>query len=237
MFTKAIVRRPCKNMVLGITESNLGKPDYENALLQHDSYIKALENCGLQVFVLEANEEFPDSVFVEDTAVLAQKCAIISNPGAKSRNKEIVDIKREIENHYSDVFSIHNPGTLDGGDVMMVGNHFYIGLSDRTNLVGAKAFIDILEKHDYSGSVVELKEVLHLKTGVNYIENNNMLVSGEFITKPEFEKYNKNIIPEGEEYAANSLWINNKVLVPKGFDKTRKLIEKLGYETIEVDVS
>ena len=83
---------------------------------------------------------------------------------------------------------IKAPGTLEGGDVMMVGDHFYVGRSARTNEEGIRQFIAILEKYGLSGSEVPLEKVLHLKTGVNYLENNNMLVSGEFIDKPDFAK-------------------------------------------------
>ena len=237
MFSKAIVRKPCMNLVNGITTANLGKPIFEIALAQHEMYIEALKECGLEVFILEEENIFSDSVFVEDTAVLSSDFAILCNPGDESRNKEILNIKPELLKHYSCIEKIVNPGTVDGGDVMMVGKHFYIGLSGRTNEEGAKQFIDILEKYDFSGSKVSLKEVLHLKTGVNYLDNNNLLVSGEFNSKPEFNLFNKIVIPIEEAYAANSLWINDNVLIPKGFPGTREIIEKMGYKIIEVDVS
>ena len=84
-FTKAIVRRPCMAMTNGLTSANLGAPDYELALKQHDQYIGALHDCGLAVTVLKADERFPDSTFVEDVALLTPKCAIITYPGAPSR--------------------------------------------------------------------------------------------------------------------------------------------------------
>jgi len=237
MFKNAIVRRPTKSMVNGITSATLGLPDYENALKQHNDYIAALKLCGLEVEILEANEEFPDWVFIEDVALLTKKCAIISNPGTKSRNQEVTGMKEILQQYFSEIKQIQTPGTLDGGDIMMVDDHFYIGLSDRTNKEGANQLISILQSYKLSGSTVSLKKVLHLKTGVNYLDNNNLLVSGEFINKPEFEKFNKIVIPEDEAYAVNSLWINKKVIVPYGYPRTKQLIEKAGYSTIEVDVS
>jgi len=126
---------------------------------------------------------------------------------------------------------------LDAGDVMMVNNHFYIGISERTNHAGAEQLISILQKYNMSGSKVPLKEMLHLKTGLSYLEQNTLLITGEFLQNSEFEKYSKIIVDEKELYAANSLWINGTVLVPKGFDKTKNKIEQAGYKTIEVDVS
>ncbi|RPH31745.1 MAG: N(G),N(G)-dimethylarginine dimethylaminohydrolase [Bacteroidales bacterium] len=237
MFTKAIVRKPCKNIINGITSASLGKPDYQNALKQHDGYVEALKRCGLQVTVLNGDENYPDSVFVEDTALITPKCAILANPGTEKRNGEKAEIEIALKNFFPELQYIVSPGFVDGGDVMMVGDHFYIGLSKRTNKEGANQLVTILKRHGLTGSTVALKSVLHLKTGVNYIEKDNMLAFGEFLTKQEFGKFNILEIPQEESYAANSLWINGKVLVPKGFPKTLSIIKRVGYETIEVDVS
>ena len=240
MFKNVIVKTPCSKITDGITSApELGKPDYELALKQHASYIEALKKCGVEVTVLPADENFPDSCFVEDTAVLTRKCAIITNPGAESRNREIESMIPVIKKFYPEdcIEYIQAPGTLEGGDVMMVGDHFYVGKSARTNEEGIRQFIAILEKYGLTGSEVELKEVLHLKTGVNYIENNNMLVSGEFIEKPEFEKYNKIVIPEDEAYAANCIWVNDTVIVPEGYPAVLKAVQDAGYKTLLVDTS
>jgi dimethylargininase len=119
----------------------------------------------------------------------------------------------------------------------MVGNHFYIGNSERTNREGADQLIRILEKQGMTGSVVPLKEMLHLKSGLSYLEENRLLISGEFINQPTFDGFQKIEVGPDESYAANSLWINSKVLVPAGFPKTLKKIEQAGYKTIVLDVS
>lgn len=240
MFKHTIVRRPCRAVIDGITSApELGKPDYELALRQHDDYITALKQCGVDVTVLEADERFPDSCFVEDTAVLTRKCAIITNPGAASRNREVDAMVPVIEKFYSkdQIEYITAPGTLEGGDVMMVGDHFYVGRSARTNEEGIRQFIAILNKYGLTGSEVTLTEVLHLKTGVNYIENNKMLVSGEFIDKPDFEKYEKLIVPAEEAYGANCIWVNDTVIVPKGYPTVLKHVQEAGYKTLIVDTS
>ena len=236
-FKHAIVRKPAKSMVNGITEAQLGKPEYEKALQQHSDYIKALESCGLKVKVLEADERFPDSCFIEDVSVCTSKFAVITNPGAESRNGEIVAIKDVLPEYFDEIRNIGLPSTLDGGDIMMVEDHFYIGLSDRTNIHGANQLISILEDDEMVGSVVEMNEMLHLKTGINYIGDGNFLVTGEFIDHPAFKDLNKHIVPDDEAYAANSLWINGTIIVPANFPKTKKMIEELGYKTIEVDTS
>lgn len=240
MFKNAIVRRPCKAMINGITSApELGRPDYELALKQHDAYIAALKQCGVNVTVLEANEAYPDSCFVEDTAVITKKCAIITNPGAASRRGEPLEMLPTIKKFFPEdkIEYIKSPGTLEGGDVMMVGDHFYVGRSERTNGEGIRQFIEILNKYGFTGSEVPLTEVLHLKTGVNYIENDNMLVCGEFIEKPDFKNFKKIIVPEAEAYAANCIWMNGTVIVPEGYPIVLEAVKKAGYKTIVVDTS
>jgi len=219
MFTKAIVRKPGKSIVNGLTAADLGIPNYEKALAQHGEYIKALEACGLEVVVMEESEEYPDSTFIEDTALLTADCAIITNPGVPSRKGEIAEVKAVLGRYYVNIEEVKAPGTVEGGDIMMVGSHFYIGLSGRTNMNGAQQVIDILEKYGMSGSVIELEKVLHLKTGLAYLEENNLVASGEFLEKEEFQEFDILAIDDDESYAANCVWVNGKVLIPRGYPK------------------
>lgn len=237
MFTKAIVRTPCQAMVNGLSSAHLGRPDYQQALVQHAGYVEALKACGLQVTVLPADEDFPDSTFVEDVALLTPHCAILTNPGAPTRTQETTSIRGTIHEFYEDIETIEAPGYVEAGDIMMVGEHFYIGLSERTNRAGAEQMISILERYDLNGSVINLTEVLHLKTGLGYLENHNLLACGEFLDKPEFQHFNILEVDSEEAYAANSVWINETVLTPYGFPKTRSLIEAAGYKVREVNVS
>ena len=224
-------------MVLGLTAAGLGPPNVESALTQHTSYVMALKSLGLNVVVLEADENFPDSVFVEDVALLTPDVGIVTNPGAESRRGETRGMVSVLNHYYDHVERVHSPGTIEAGDVMMVGSHFYIGLSGRTNKEGARQMINILNRYGMTGSMVTLKEMLHLKTGLSYLENGNLLVSGEVVNHPAFESFHRIIVPDREAYAANSVWINGKVLVPKGFPETMDKIAALGYGIIELDVS
>jgi len=238
MFKNAIVRRPGRSLVNGITSSpELGKPDYRLAIKQHDAYIEALRFCGVEVTVLQADERFPDSCFVEDVVVVTKKFAVIANPGASSRKGEEKEIIEVIKKFYNNLEYIKEPGILEGGDVMIVKDHFYIGLSRRTNREGAKQLIKTLEKYGMSGSIVEMSEMLHLKSGLAYLEDNVLLVAGEFINKLEFEGFNKIIIDEDETYSANCIRINDYILVPVGYPKTKEKIENAGFKTIVVDTS
>jgi dimethylargininase len=237
MFNRAIVRTPGESMQQGLTSAHLGLPDYQQALIQHKEYIRALEQCGLDVQILDKDERYPDSCFIEDIALLTKECAIITNPGAPSRQGETLGIRHVLEEHYTHIEEICEPGTVEAGDIMMVGSHFYIGLSARTNAEGAQQMIAFLEKYGLRGSVVELEHVLHLKTGVAYLEHNNLLACGEFLTKPEFQEFNILEIDASESYAANCIWVNDTVLIPTGYPKARHTIQSAGYNILEVDVS
>lgn len=240
MFNNVIVRVPGKSLVEGLSGADEGKPDYTKAIVQHENYVSALTKTGVGVNVLPPMEEFPDSCFIEDNALCTSKCVIISRPGAPTRQKEVQseDLKNTLSKFYDNIEEIEAPGTIEPGDIMMVDDHFYIGLSDRTNIAGAQQMIAILEKYGLSGEMVALKEVLHLKTGVNYLEHNNLLVAGEFKNDPRFAKFNKIEIPDDEAYAANCIWINDYVIVPVGYPKVKKAIEDLGqYQVLEVDTS
>ncbi len=239
-FNHVIVKRPCRALTEGITSGLYpGKPDYELALRQHDAYIAALKQCGVDVTVLPADEAYPDSCFVEDPAILTRSCAIITNPGAPTRKGEVPAILEAVKQFYPEekIEFIHDPGTLEGGDVMMVGDHFFVGRSARTNEEGILQLTAILAKYGMTCSEVPLTEVLHLKTGVNYLENGNMLVSGEFVDKPDFAAYHRVQIPEEEAYAANCIWVNDTVIVPEGYPAVLAAVQGLGYKTLTVDTS
>ena len=237
MFTRAIVRTPGKSMINGLTTAELGLPNYEQALVQHAEYIEALKECGLEVLILREDERYPDSTFVEDVAFLTGDCAIITNPGAPSRRGETIEIKKVLRYYYVNIEEVREPGTVDAGDIMKVGSHCFIGLSERTNESGAQQVIEYLEKYGMSGSVIRLEKVLHLKTGLAYLEHNNLVACGEFLSKEEFQKFNILKIDEEESYAANCICVNDRVLIPKGYPKARETIQSAGYSIKEVDVS
>jgi dimethylargininase len=237
MFTKAIVRKPCLSFKNGITTSNLGIPDYSVAIEQHKKYCEALESLGLNINILPPDDRFPDSTFIEDVAVCTSAFAVVTNPGAPARNGETEGMDEVLRGYFDNIEKIMYPGTLEGGDVMMAGSHFFIGISSRTNSEGADQLISILKKYKLAGSKVPLTKMLHLKSGVSYLEYNNMLVTGEFNTNSNFVKYNRIIVDNDEAYAANSLWINDIVIVPEGFPKTKNKIERAGYKTMTLNIS
>jgi dimethylargininase len=237
MFKNTIVKIPSESYVNGLTTSDLGRPNLDIALEQHQAYIEALKKCGTKVTVLPGNIQYPDSTFVEDTAVLTPKFAVISNPGALSRNGEIHDMEPVIKSFYENIYYITAPGTLDGGDILQIEDHFYIGISARTNHDGAEQLKQILESEGYKGTIIELEQFFHLKTGITYLGNQTIVVAGEFIDHPEFNKYQKIVVPPEEEYAANCIRVNDYVILPAGYPVTKQKINDAGYQTIELEMS
>ena len=236
-FKRAIVRAVPETIAAGITSANLGKPDYARAREQHDRYVGVLEKCGLDVIGLDADERYPDSVFIEDTAVLTDRCAIVANPGAMGRRGEVHGVEGVLSELYEDVKRIVSPGTLDGGDVLQVGDHFYVGLTRRTNREGADQLSAHLQGFGFSASSVELRRFLHLKTGVAYLGGNDLVVAGELAANDEFEGFDKIFVTPEEEYCANCIRINDHVLVAGGCERTKERIVERGYQVIELEMS
>ena len=236
MFTHAITRLPGENFAQGLTTADLGEPNYPLILQQHRTYRQALLSLGLDVVVLPPEPTFPDAYFVEDPAIVTPKIAVITHPGAPSRMGEETSLAPFLE-YYRPLVRIQPPGTVDGGDVLMVGEHFFIGLSDRTNSEGAAQLAGFLAAAGHSSETVPVAAGLHLKSSVNYIGKNTLLMTNTIAEYQGFDRFEKIILDEGEEYAANTLWVNDSLLMPKGFPKTHAKLSQLGMPIIELEVS
>ena len=196
-----------------------------------------MEELGLDILVLPPDENYPDSTFVEDTAILLPNCAIITQPGAESRRGEIDAVVKLLKGEFSEIEKIVGSGTLDGGDVLEAGNHFYIGISERMNQAGAGQFIDILSKYGKIGSIIPVNKGLHLKSAVSYLGNNYMLIDSETINSNCFKGFTIITTGSGEGYAANSISVNGTVIMPKGFSKTMEEVEKAEFLVRTLEVS
>jgi dimethylargininase len=236
MYTIAITRKPNKNFALGITASVLGKPYYDLMLKQHKEYVDTLKNLGLKIIELGVLDDYPDAHFVEDTSVIFSEIAVIARPGAESRRGEANYIEKELIK-FKKIEKIIEPGTMDGGDILTIGKKVFIGLSDRTNQSGADQLSEILHKFDYSSKMIQVEEGLHLKSDVNYIGKNTLLLTKKYFENPAFKNYKKICVHEDESYAANSLLVNEKLIVPKGFPKTKFKLQRSGFDIIEIDMS
>lgn len=236
MFTHAITRKPGENFAQGLTSANLGPPSYALILEQHAAYLERLRSLGLEVVVLEPEPDYPDGYFVEDAAIVTPRLAVITRPGAASRRGEEITIQPVLA-RYLPTVQIQAPGTVDGGDVLMVGSHFFVGLSERTNPEGAAQLGRSLEEHGYTWVALPVGAGLHLKSSVNSIGGDTLLITPELADYDEFADYDRIILDADEAYAANTLWVNDTLLTPKGFPKTRRKLEATGLEVIELDVS
>jgi dimethylargininase len=240
MFSRAIVRAPGRNFASGLTSVELGTPDFERTLEQHQAYCKALVSYGLFVTRLPADERHPDSTFVEDTAVLTARAAVITRPGAPSRLAEIDSIAPVLRDHYRELHSIAEPGTVDGGDVCEAGEHFFIGISRRTNEHGANQLARILDSFGYTSSLIDIRglsNILHLKSGLAYLGGKHLVVIEALEGHKSFSSYELIRLNSAEEYAANCLSLNGRVLVASGFPAFKQELDQRGYKTIALDMS
>lgn len=248
MFTKAIVRLPAANFADGLTTVSLGKPDFAKTLLQHQAYCEALQQCGLSLTHLPADERHPDSTFVEDVAILTAKGAILTLPGAASRAGEVAHMKTVLPEFYAEMGQIVAPGTLDGGDICEAGNHFLIGISLRTNFAGARQLAAWLEARGYTSDIIDVRQVagiLHLKSGIAYLEpsveqksgQGHMVVIDALASHPALQRFELIRVSPEEDYAANCVSVNDHVLLPAGYPKLEASLRALGYAPILLDMS
>jgi len=236
MFTLAITRKPGDDFPMGLTTASLGPPDYGLMTHQHETYVETLRSLGLEVIELEPLPGYPDAHFVEDTAIVTPRVAIVTNPGAEARRGE-QEAMAPVLAQYRKIAHIRPPGTLDGGDVLAVDNHFFIGISHRTNNEGANQLGRILEQHDHIWTPVPVEAGLHLKSGVNYLGDDTLILTKTFAELDIFTPYRKMVLDPDEAYAGNTLLINNTLIMPAGFPKTKKKLEALKREIIELDIS
>ena len=234
-FKNAIIRLPNKSIQNGLSSQNL-HPQYEVIAEEHSNYIKAIQAAGLQIKLLESLEEYPDSIFVEDPALTYRSNVIILNPFDPSRNGEKNIIKNEIKHFFDNILFVED-GFVEGGDILNINNHFIIGLSNRTNKLGADNLSKILQS---LGATVQIcktpDDILHFKSECSIIDDDTILVSNK-MAQLDYLKSHYHLIelPIGEEGAANALRINDKLLLPDGFIKAEEILSNK-YNIIKVKV-
>ena len=240
MFHRAIVRPPGANFADGLTTTRLGTPVYALALQQHEQYCMALEQCRLILTRLEVDQRYPDSTFVEDTAILTARCGILTWPGAPSRAGEVACMHEVLARFYPVLQSIQRPGTLDGGDVCEAGAHFFIGISERTNEAGALQLAALLAETGCTSTCVDIRGMsglLHLKSGLAYLGDNRLVVIEALANQEAFRDYDLICPRAGEEYAANCVRVSDQVLVAAGYPAFETTMRDLGYQVIALGMS
>jgi dimethylargininase len=210
--------------------------DYAKAVEQHRAYQRSLEQVGVRVVNLPELPELPDSVFVEDTAVVVDELAVIPTMGALTRRPEVESSMAALKRHRPLRF-INHDGTLEGGDVVRVGRTLYVGVSSRTNLSGVRQLRDILEPYGYGVEPVEVYGCLHLSTGASHVGRNTILANPEWVDVSRFEGRDVLFVPESEPWAANTILVGDSIIIPEGYPRTREMLERRDLRVVTVDIS
>lgn len=210
--------------------------DVANARRQHAEYEMVLRSLGCDVRQLPALHDHPDSVFIEDTALVFDECAVITRPGAESRRGETGGVAEALR-PLRRLYHIEAPGTLDGGDVVRAGKRIYVGASTRSNEDGARQLADALAPHGYSVKRVPMRDCLHLKTAVSTLPNGVLLLDPRFVEAEDFDGARCMHVHPDEPEAANALVIGDVVIMPASATRTRALLNVAGYQTMTVEAS
>jgi len=232
---RALVR-PVPDSYDRCLRTNHEKIDVALARKQHDDYCRTLQKLGLRLAWIRGDNALPDSCFVEDTAVVFGEKAVICNMRAESRMKEVTEVAKVMEG-LKETYRINSPATIDGGDVLVVEDRVFVGISARTNLEAVVQLKKILENSRMSVTSIKVRNVLHLKSACTYLGNDVVILSRGCFDASVLQGLGKIIVPKGEEYAADCLAINETVLIAKGYHETRKLVEKEGFRVEELEIS
>ena len=203
--------------------------DMHVAQAQHHGYVQAIKELGYAVLELPAKAELPDSVFVEDTAIVLPEVALITRPGADSRKPETESIAQALRSYRELVF-IESPASLDGGDVLVLGKKIFVGLSSRSNMEAVHQMNQLLANYGYHVQGVEMHDCLHLKTAVTRVDDNALLINRKWVDIENFEGFDLIDVDESEPFAANCLPLGDAVIFPVDFPKTAAKLTARGYK-------
>lgn len=236
-FNRAIVRQPARSVASGLRAHDRGDPAYHGIRAEHDAYVAALRSAGVAVTELPALEDFPDSMFVEDPALVFPEGAILLRPGAPSRAAEAIEIAPFLRGLFEMVIDLP-AGFADGGDVLVTPQEVVIGLSARTDHPGAEALATCLAQLGRQSRIVEAPEkMLHLKTACSMLDDETVLCTPGLAASGIFKVFRQIVTPEGEEAAANALRVNDVVLAGADFPRTIERLGSLGYAVMPLETS
>lgn len=236
----AIVRLPDAALARGLRRDDLGTPSIALALAQHARYREALAACGVVVTALPADPDHPDATFIEDTAVIVGRDALLTRPGAPSRLGEVAAVGRALRDAGFAPSSLTAPATLDGGDVCEAGDRVFVGVSARTNEAGAAQLAAWLAARGVACTAIDIRErtdILHLKSGLAWLGGRDLLAIDGLAECAVRAGYTIVPVDADEAYAANAVRINDVVLVARGFPRLASRLEALGYRTLALDMS
>jgi dimethylargininase len=233
-FTRAITRAPCANIVAGLRAVDIGTPDIQLMREHHASYVETLKETGATVIELPELQNYPDSVFVEDTALCLAEGAILMRPGAPSRMGEVENMAPHLRALYDEVLEITS-GYIEGGDILTTSREILVGLSARTDMAGVENLKLLVSSWGYTVRVVNTpKDILHFKTDCSLLDANTILSTKRLAATGCFKGYRILHTSEGEEACANSIRYNQFVIIPSGFPKTSLMLRNEGYDVREI---
>jgi dimethylargininase len=235
--TRAITRAVGSSLVdCALTFLDREPIDLARAEAQHAAYNEALRRAGAMVEVLPADADLPDSVFVEDTAVVLDEMAVVTRPGTPLRQREMPVVAAALST-YRKLMRIVAPATLEGGDVLRVGRDFYVGLSSRTNGAGFSQFASIVRAFGYRATPIEVKGCLHLKTAVTALDAETLLVNPSWIDAAALPVVRLLVVPPEEPLGAKALVVNGVVHLSARWKRAKELVERSGFSVSALDVS
>ena len=236
-FNSAIVRRPGRSVVNGLRANAGPAPVFESVLAEHQNYIDALTAAGVQVTTMEPLEQFPDSIFVEDPALVFTDVALLLRPGAPTRMEEAGALAAELTARFPTVLKL-DEGFADGGDILVTPGRVFIGLSARTDQAGAAALKFLLNTIDLAGEVVGVPPgTLHLKTDCALLDEETILATEGLANSGLFDGYRVLVAPAEERHACNALRVNDVVFVRAGCPRTAEMLEQHGLNVIALPVA
>lgn len=228
-FNRALVRKPARSVVGGLAATDRGPPSFAGVAQEHAAYARALEDAGVTVDHLPPLEAFPDSIFVEDAALVFPGAAIVLRPGAATRRGEAAEIAPALATRFERVLDLAE-GTVDGGDVLATGRGIFIGCSARTNAEGARALIALLGEIGLCGHAVTTPPgVLHFKSDCALLDEDTILATPRLAASGVFEGFRVLLTPAGEDAAANAVGVNGRVLLSDAYPRTADQLVKCGY--------
>lgn len=207
--------------------------DLARARAQHAAYVGVLSRLGCTVIELPAEPDLPDSVFVEDTALVLPEVAVVTRPGARSRRAETASIAEALR-PYRKLLYIEAPATLDGGDVLVMGKAIHVGLSTRSDARAIEQLRSLLGPFGYSVTGVPLRGCLHLKSAVTRVDDETLLINGDWVDAARFGAFERIAVDAAEPHAANGLPLNGRVVFPEAFPRTREKLERHGCDVVAV---
>lgn len=237
-FDHAIVREPARSVVDGLRSDRNAQPNYEGIVREHTAYIAALRDAGLAVDVLPPREPYPDSMFVEDPALVFPEAAILLRLGAPSRRGETDDMRAALARHFQTVLELESNQFVDGGDILVTPHAVVIGISARTSAAGAAALSGRLASLGRAATLVPVPEgMLHLKSGAALLDENTLLATARMERTGLFARFRIILVPEEESAAANAIRINDTVFLGDCYNRTRDLLAKEGFHVVPLPVT